>query len=93
MITTVTESTRTTLTKGARNQRAVRGVLNGAVGIVAALAMIPIGYLFTGISLEQRILMQFHPMRLRLRFQKTSKLCARLISMRQSCGDLKLAKH
>jgi iron(III) transport system permease protein len=45
MTTTVIDSTRTALTKGARNQRAIRGVLNGAVGIVAALAMIPIGYL------------------------------------------------
>ena len=45
MTVTVTDSTRTALTKGARNQRAVRGVLNSAVGIVAALAMIPIGYL------------------------------------------------
>jgi hypothetical protein len=45
MTATVTDSTRTALTKGARNQRAVRGVLNGAVGTVAALAMIPIGYL------------------------------------------------
>jgi iron(III) transport system permease protein len=45
MTTTVTDNTRTALTKGARNQRAIRGVLNGAVGIVAALALIPIGYL------------------------------------------------
>ena len=45
MPTTITDNTRTALTKGARNQRANRGVLNGAVGIVAALALIPIGYL------------------------------------------------
>ena len=45
MTTTVIDSTRTALTKGARNQRAIRGLLNGAVGIVAALAMIPIAYL------------------------------------------------
>ncbi len=45
MTTTVAESTRTALTKGARNQRVIRGVLNVAVGIVAALALIPIVYL------------------------------------------------
>jgi len=45
MTTTVSDSTRITLSRGARNQRVTRGVLNGAVGIVAALAMIPVGYL------------------------------------------------
>ena len=45
MPTTIAESARTTLTKGARNQRVIRGVLNGAVTIVAALALIPIVYL------------------------------------------------
>jgi iron(III) transport system permease protein len=45
MPTTIAEGTRTALTKGARNQRAIRGVLNGAVTIVAALALIPVVYL------------------------------------------------
>ena len=45
MPTTIAEGTRTSLTKGARNQRVIRGVLNGAVAIVAALALIPIVYL------------------------------------------------
>ena len=45
MPTTVLDGTRTALSKGARNQRVAKGLLNGAVGIVAALAMIPIGYL------------------------------------------------
>ena len=45
MPTTITDNTRTALSKGARNLRVIRGVLDGAVGIVAALALIPIGYL------------------------------------------------
>jgi iron(III) transport system permease protein len=45
MPTTITEGTRTALTKGARNQRVIRGLLNGAVAIVVALALIPIVYL------------------------------------------------
>jgi iron(III) transport system permease protein len=45
MTTTIADGTRTALTKGARNQRVIRGVLNGAVAIVAALALIPIVYL------------------------------------------------
>ena len=45
MPTTIAEGTRTALTKGARNRRVIRGVLNGAVAIVAALALIPILYL------------------------------------------------
>ena len=45
MSTTIAEGTRTALTKGARNRRVIRGVLNGAVAIVAALALIPIVYL------------------------------------------------
>ena len=53
MTTTVTDNTRTALTKGARNQRAIRGVLYGAVGIVAALALIPIGYLLVRSSQKQ----------------------------------------
>ena len=46
MTTTFPESTRTTLSQSARKQRSVRGVLNLAVGAVAALALIPIVYLF-----------------------------------------------
>jgi iron(III) transport system permease protein len=45
MPTTFPESTKVALSQSARNQRAVRGVLSGAVGIVVALALIPIGYL------------------------------------------------
>lgn len=45
MSTTVLDGTRSALSKGARNQRVIIGLLNGAVAIVAALAMIPIGYL------------------------------------------------
>ena len=50
MPTTFPDSTRATLSHSARNQRAIRGVLNGAVGIVAALALIPIGYLLVRAS-------------------------------------------
>jgi hypothetical protein len=50
MPTTFPESTKVALSQSARNQRAVRGVLNGAVGIVAALALIPIGYLLVRAS-------------------------------------------
>ena len=45
MPTTFPDSTKVALTQSARKQRAVRGVLNGAVGIVAAPALIPIIYL------------------------------------------------
>jgi iron(III) transport system permease protein len=50
MPTTFPETTPVALTQSARKQRAVRGVLNGAVGIVAALALIPIGYLLVRAS-------------------------------------------
>jgi len=50
MPTTFPESTKVALSQSARNQRAVRGGLNGAVGIVAALALIPIGYLLVRAS-------------------------------------------
>ena len=50
MPTTFPDSTRVALSQSAHNQRAVRGVLNGAVGIVAALALIPIGYLLVRAS-------------------------------------------
>ena len=50
MTTTIPDSTKVALTKGARNQRTLRGVLNGAVGVVAALALIPIGYLLVRAS-------------------------------------------
>jgi iron(III) transport system permease protein len=50
MPTTFPESTKVALSQGARNQRAVRGVINGAVGIVVALALIPIGYLLVRAS-------------------------------------------
>jgi iron(III) transport system permease protein len=50
MSTTIPDSTKVALTKGARNQRTLRGVLNGAVGIVAVLALIPIGYLLVRAS-------------------------------------------
>ncbi len=43
---TLPDSTRTTLSQSARNERSVRGVLNLAVGAVAVLALIPIVYLF-----------------------------------------------
>jgi iron(III) transport system permease protein len=45
MPTTFPDSTRVALSESARKQRALRGVLNGAVGIVAALALIPFVYL------------------------------------------------
>ena len=45
MPTTFPDSTKVALTQSARKQRALRGVLNGAVGVVAALALIPIIYL------------------------------------------------
>jgi iron(III) transport system permease protein len=50
MPTTFPETTPVALTQSARKQRAVRGVLNGAVGIVAGLALIPIGYLLVRAS-------------------------------------------
>jgi iron(III) transport system permease protein len=50
MPTTFPETTPVALTQSARKQRAVRGVLNGAVGIVAALALIPIVYLLVRAS-------------------------------------------
>lgn len=50
MPTTFPETTPVALTQSARKQRAVRGVLNGAVGIIAALALIPIGYLLVRAS-------------------------------------------
>ena len=46
MPTTFPDSTRVALSHSARNQRTVRGLLNGAVGVVAALALIPLVYLF-----------------------------------------------
>jgi iron(III) transport system permease protein len=45
MPTTFPDSTRVALSESARKQRALRGVLNGAVGVVAALALIPFVYL------------------------------------------------
>lgn len=45
MPTTFPDSTRVALSQSARNQRTFRGVLNGAVGVVAALALIPFVYL------------------------------------------------
>ena len=45
MPTTFPDSTKVALSQSARNQRAVRSVLNGAVGVVAALALIPFVYL------------------------------------------------
>ena len=45
MPTTFPDSTKVALTQGARKQRALRSVLNGAVGVVAALALIPFVYL------------------------------------------------
>jgi iron(III) transport system permease protein len=45
MPTTFPESTRVALSHSARKQRTGRGVLSGAVGLVAALAMIPFVYL------------------------------------------------
>jgi iron(III) transport system permease protein len=50
MPTTFPESTKVALSQSARNQRAVRGVLSGAVGIVAALALIPFVYLLVRAS-------------------------------------------
>ena len=50
MPTTFPDSTRVALSQGARNQRAVRSVLNGAVGVVAALALIPFVYLLVRAS-------------------------------------------
>ena len=50
MPTTFPDSTKVALTQGARKQRAVRGVLNGAVGVVAALALIPFVYLLVRAS-------------------------------------------
>ena len=44
MPTTFPDSTRVALSESARKQRALRGVLSGAVGIVAALALIPFVY-------------------------------------------------
>ena len=45
MPTTFPESTRVALSHSARKQRTGRGVLSGAVGLVAALALIPFVYL------------------------------------------------
>lgn len=46
MPTTFPDSTRVALSQSARKQRALRGVLSGAVVAVAALALIPFIYLF-----------------------------------------------
>ena len=46
MPTTFPDSARVSLTRTARNQRVVRSALSGAVGVVAALALIPLVYLF-----------------------------------------------
>lgn len=45
MPTTFPDSTRASLSQSARNQRTLRTVLNGAVGVVSALALIPFVYL------------------------------------------------
>ena len=50
MPTTFPDSTRVALSESARKQRALRGVLNGAVGDVAALALIPFVYLLVRAS-------------------------------------------
>ena len=50
MPTTFPESTKVALSQSARKQRALRGVLNGAVGVVAALALIPFVYLLVRVS-------------------------------------------
>lgn len=50
MPTTFPDSTRVALSQSARNQRAVRGVLMGAVGIVVFFALIPVGYLLVRAS-------------------------------------------
>jgi hypothetical protein len=44
MPTTFPDSTRVALSESARKQRALRGVLNGAVAVVAALALIHFVY-------------------------------------------------
>ena len=50
MPTTFPDSTRVALSESARKQRALRGVLSGAVGVVAALALIPFVYLLVRAS-------------------------------------------
>ena len=46
MPTTFPDATQVALSQSSRNQRALRGLLNGVVGVVAALALIPLVYLF-----------------------------------------------
>ena len=50
MPTTFPDSTRVAMSESARKQRAFRGVLSGAVGVVAALALIPFVYLLVRAS-------------------------------------------
>jgi hypothetical protein len=50
MPATFPDSTRVALSESARKQRTLRGVLNGAVGVVAALALIPFVYLLVRAS-------------------------------------------
>ena len=50
MPTTFPDSTRVALSHNARKQSVMRGVLNGAVGVVAALALIPFVYLLVRAS-------------------------------------------
>ena len=50
MPTTFPNSTRETLSQSMRKQRAMRGVLNAAVVVVAALALIPFLYLLVRAS-------------------------------------------
>ena len=50
MATTFPENTRTALTKGAKNQRAITAILNSSVGLVIALSLIPIAYLLVRAS-------------------------------------------
>ena len=45
MQTTYPDRTRTSLSRGARRQSAIKVALEGAVGVVAFLALIPMGYL------------------------------------------------
>ena len=78
MPTTFPESTRVTLSQSARNQRTMRGFLYGAVGVVAALALIPLVYLFIRASqkpISESIDLLFRPKTLQV-LATTSALVA-----------------
>jgi iron(III) transport system permease protein len=83
MLTTLPDSNKATLSQSARKQRALGAVLNGAVGIVVALSLIPVGYLLVRASqkpLDETARLLFRPKTLEV-LATTSALVACVVAI------------